>query len=130
MKSISVNSQSPDKSRKLDWTLYFAFLAIGLSVFFLSITGYSKIVLLTASALSIASALYYGVVSRRRMLAVFFSILGVAAIVTYVFSPQTNSPFGWDKMVSMFLGAAAGKISFVVYYHNRREKFGAPEERK
>jgi hypothetical protein len=122
MKSISVNTESPVKSRKLDWRLYVAFLVIGLSVFFLSAIGYSKIVLLITSALSIVNVIYCGVFSRRWALAIFFAVLGAAAIAIFIFLPQSDSPFGWDKIASMFLGAVAGKISFMIYYHSRQEK--------
>lgn len=114
--------KSADKSRRWDWIYYFTFLAIGLSVFLLSTTGYSKIVLIITLALSIMNVIYSGVFSRRWALAIFFTTLGISAIAVYIFLPQSDSPFGWDKIASIFLGAVAGKISFMLYYHGRKEK--------
>ena len=116
MKSNIVNSQPSDNPRKINWKLIVPLIVIGVSVFILCTTGFSKIVLACASVLGIASAIYLKFSSREQVYLVgLFSILGVAGILVYAFFPQSNSPFGWDKMISMWFGAVIGKMTFMAY---------------
>jgi hypothetical protein len=116
MKSNIVNSQPSDNPRKINWKLFVPFIVIGISVFILCTTGFSKIVLACASLLGIASAIYLKFSSREQVLVGFFSILGVAGILVYAFFPQSNSPFGWDKVISMWFGAVIGQTAFMAYF--------------
>ena len=72
--------------------------------------------LVCASLLGIASAVYLKLSSREQVLVGFFSILGVAGLLVYAFFPQSDSPFGWDKMISMWFGAVIGQMAFMAYF--------------
>ena len=121
MKFNAQNLQSSESSKKWDWKLYFSILAVGISVLVLGLTGFSKIVLLCTSVLSIGNAIYYEMSSpRQRTLVGFFSILGLAGLAFYLFAPQTISPFGWDEMVNMVLSAVVGKVAVFAFYSRRK----------
>ena len=123
MKLNAINSQTPEIPRKWNWATYLSFLSIGISVFILCTTGFSQIVLISAFILSIVSAIYFGLSSRRWALVGFFALLGLTALLVYAFFPPSDSPFGWDKMVSMILGAVTGKIAFMAYF--RKSSFSS-----
>lgn len=126
MRSNAINSQTSETPRKWNWTTYVSLLTIGVSVFILCVTGFSKIVLISACIVSIVSTIYFGLSSRQWAMAGFFAVLGVTAFAVYVLFPQSSSPFGWDKIVSMFLGAVTSKVAFIASV----ERFRRPTPNK
>jgi len=119
MEIKTINSHTSENPKKWSWFSYFSLLGIGIGVFILSTTGFSKIVLLLASIIGLVSAIYYGLAFKQRSLATLFVALGLASAIAHIFLPLSDSPFGWDKLITMFLGAVVGKIAFMAYFGNR-----------